>query len=518
MRETSVGRAPARAVLTVLFLITATWSAGARAQPCDDWRFVAPSGPEPRYQHAMAFDSLRGVTVLFGGFDGNRFGDTWEWNGTVWTRVATSGPSPRMNHAMAFDSARGVTVLFGGSTGPSGRISGETWEWDGLEWTLISESGPPARDGHAMVYDSQRGVTMMYGGEVGSGLAGDTWEWNGAHWRQVADQNPLARRKPAMAYDSDRGVIVLFGGDRSIFRMRDTWEWDGSHWTQISNGTPPARAAAAIAYDPTWQKTVMHGGVDSSGYEDLWLWDGSSWSQVLGLLIPSRRSDHAMVYDAARRSMVIFGGTGAQRFGDTWEWSSLWWFTQHPDDDVRLPGETAQFQVQMGGVSGLSFQWRREGQDLSDDGRISGARSETLRISDVGLDDLGQYDCLVAEGICRRTSHPAALFVVDPQLDVTSSCPDGGPITVAWQYATPADEVALLYSRSLGSTIIPPGQPCAGTPLGLGPRALQIAWRGDSGDQGMRSINGAAGPGACGGNLQLLDLHTCTTSNTRQLK
>ncbi|MCH8271508.1 MAG: hypothetical protein IH985_09915 [Planctomycetes bacterium] len=53
-------------------------------------------------------------------------GETWEWDGTSWTLAATTGPSPRNRHAMAYDSVRGVTVLFGGDDGAP---NGETWEW-----------------------------------------------------------------------------------------------------------------------------------------------------------------------------------------------------------------------------------------------------------------------------------------------------------------------------------------------------------------------------------------------------
>jgi hypothetical protein len=31
-----------------------------------------------------------------------------------WTRTSVTGPAPRYDHAMAYDTARGVTVLFGG--------------------------------------------------------------------------------------------------------------------------------------------------------------------------------------------------------------------------------------------------------------------------------------------------------------------------------------------------------------------------------------------------------------------
>ena len=65
----------------------------------------------------MAYDSARGVTVLFGGLlagGQQSIGDTWEWNGSNWLQREVSGPAPRHAHAMAFDSSRNVITLVGG--------------------------------------------------------------------------------------------------------------------------------------------------------------------------------------------------------------------------------------------------------------------------------------------------------------------------------------------------------------------------------------------------------------------
>lgn len=487
-------------------------AAAAAAQPCGDWQRVALGGPAHRFQHAMAYDSVRGVTVLFGGYDGGRFGDTWEWDGAQWRQVATTGPRARMNHTMVFDSTRGVTVLFGGSTGPSGGLGGDTWEWDGLAWTQVSDGGPAAREAHAMVYDAARGVCVLYGGESGRGLMSDTWEWNGQQWVLVADQSPSARRHAAMAYDSERGVTVMFGGETAISRRRDTWEWDGARWSLVANGVPSARSRAAMAYDSTWGLTVMHGGADSNGFEEVWMWDGSAWEQLLGALVPQRRSDHAAVYDAARRAIVLFGGQNSGQFNDTWEWRSHWWFAQQPSDLVLRPGADAEFRVEMGGSPGLEYQWRRDGQALTDGGRISGATTPALLIRDVRIEDIAAYDCVVSEGRCGRPSDEARLFVIDLLLLVDPTCPNGGAITIAWERATPEAEVALLFAQSTGAIIIPSHQPCAGTVLGLGASQLQVAWQGHSGAEGRRTIHGSAGPRACGGYFQLLDLASCATS------
>ena len=191
------------------------------------WTFRASLIPRPpeRISHAMAYDSARGVTVLFGGRDGDNniiFGDTWEYDGVRWTRVATTGPSPRHDHAMAFDSRRGVTVLYAGFNFPT--IFGDTWEWNGQTWTQVASSGPQERSTHAMVYNSSMGMCIVYGGVEGS-QGRRTWGWDGVAWSILATQGPPPRGEHAMAFDSARHRTVLFGGQFGVTQFRDTWEF-----------------------------------------------------------------------------------------------------------------------------------------------------------------------------------------------------------------------------------------------------------------------------------------------------
>jgi hypothetical protein len=60
-----------------------------------DWTQVTTaSSPSARYTHAMAYDSVRGKVVMFGGNDGSgtsgHFNDTWEYDGVNWTQVTTA--------------------------------------------------------------------------------------------------------------------------------------------------------------------------------------------------------------------------------------------------------------------------------------------------------------------------------------------------------------------------------------------------------------------------------------------
>lgn len=314
-----VGPAATPLAVIKLFLLA---SPPAQAQSVK-WVERAGSGPAPREYYAMAYDSIRDVTVLFGGSSGNGgLDDTWEWNGTTWSQPPATGPSRRVAHAMAYDAARGVTVLFGGAF--SNVANGETWEWDGSDWTQRTVSGPPPRYFHAMAYDANRGVTVVFGGWNG-GYLGDTWEWNGSAWSQRLVSGPSPRVDHAMAYDAARGVTVLFGGGAGGSPSSETWEWNGTLWTQrlVSDLSP--RTTHAMAYDSARGVTVLFGGrflnddhqFDYNG--ETWEWDGSSWSQrsVTG---PLPRANHSMAYDSARGVTVLFGGSGNNGLlGDTWE-------------------------------------------------------------------------------------------------------------------------------------------------------------------------------------------------------
>src|SRR5439155_6124424 len=127
-------------------------------------------------------------------------------------RLATNGPSDRRAAAMAYDSVRKRTVLFGGSAAQNGPLD-ETWEHDGSKWTKIATATAVApRTGACMAYDAGRGVAVMFGGRSGNtARLAETWEWNGKDW-SLGPSGPPARRSCAMAYDAVRDAVVLVGG------------------------------------------------------------------------------------------------------------------------------------------------------------------------------------------------------------------------------------------------------------------------------------------------------------------
>jgi len=137
-------------------------------------------------------------------------------------------------------------------------------------------------------------------------------------------------------------------------------------------------------------------------------------------------------------------------------------------------------------------------------------RAENLFVgADFYNANTGAYDM----SIFKYASQSARLA-----LAVDATCPSGGPIRIEWSGATPDGQAALIFARSTGSFRIPNGNPCAGTPLGLGSNQIQLAWQGGAGGNGSRTLNASAGPGACGGYMQLLDITSCGVSNVARLE
>ncbi len=297
---------------------------------------VAPPG---RQFSAMAYDSVHRRTVMFGGdaiTPGSTapplppFGDTWQWDGNSWVQSAPATSPPALTAAaMAFDSARGASVLFGGTNFSSN--SNATWEWDGSSWSQrLPSNSPSPRVWAAMAYDSARGRITLFGGAGSSTSQAEAGEYDGSNWIQrFPAASPPARFGEVMAYDTVRHVTVMFGGHNDSGRLNDTWEWDGNNWMQrLSTSVPYPRQFTSMVFDSAIGKTILFGGdhlrpLALGPINDTWAWDGSQWTQDWTDAAPRARLGQSMVYDSARGRTVMFGGTigGSPNVfpTDTWE-------------------------------------------------------------------------------------------------------------------------------------------------------------------------------------------------------
>jgi hypothetical protein len=102
---------------------------------------------------------------------------TWAWNGSAWQLLCdpTAGcpaPSPRSSFMLAYDPVRKITVLFGGYNPRDGFMAyNDTWEWGSDHWyetpTLVS---PPEWSNGASVYDAISRRMVLWGGNSVSAM------------------------------------------------------------------------------------------------------------------------------------------------------------------------------------------------------------------------------------------------------------------------------------------------------------------------------------------------------------
>lgn len=338
-----------------------TFIVPAAAGSAQGWSVISPSPASPapgaRNRAAMAYDAARGVTLLFGGYNGTAtpLSDFWSFNGTGWQQLGGAMPAARWGHGMVYDTRRERLVLFGGfqpSPGnpvPDAIGLSDTWEYDGFGWTQVASTGPSPRGYFGMAYDPIRQRTVLFGGAgPNTTYLQDTWEWSGVTWTQVnTPQRPSIRRGPAMAYDLERAEVVLFGGGALGTQFGDTWVYNGITWTQrMPTTSPPSRWESTMAFDPLCGRALLQGGTTftyQTIYADSWNWDGFAWTQVTGTQ-PSARHGVAAAFDLQAGRSLWFGGRDSAGFrSDLWGWSGGCNRTM-TTVTYAIAGQTAQYR------------------------------------------------------------------------------------------------------------------------------------------------------------------------------
>lgn len=249
--------------------------------------------PPARMGGAFIYDPVRHVSVLFGG-NGVRgwfsdfLNDTWTFDGSKWSQKSpTTFPNPRAFSAVAFDTRRGVVVLFGGFNADGGL--NDLWTWDGTNWTqAATPASPPKLFPLGLAYRQSDDSLRVAGQSAPKGMgiyaAVQSWAYVNQTWREVTvgSTPPCLDHYGASAQDVQRGALVFFGG----YCKGPTVEWDGSVWKSTTpNPSPPNRGeeggSPAMTYDPDHHVVLMYGGHTTGSYfNDLWSWDGAVWSRL----------------------------------------------------------------------------------------------------------------------------------------------------------------------------------------------------------------------------------------------
>lgn len=345
----------------------------------DTWTNLNPAvAPPVRSSAAMVYDNASGLMLLFGGIgNGILLNETWTYSlaSNAWTNMSpAASPPARCNHAMAYDGVRGKTVLFGGYRGfldrsnrsPEDHLD-DTWTYDHGRnvWTNMSPlTAPPPREMHCLVYDSRNDDLVLFGGKRFAAVhppwleevtLGDTWTYflGGNGWTNMSRSDPGRRTMAGMTYDSVEERVVLyggFGGDGAIWTYSSGLNrW----WSKTTTNVPSPRSYHAMAYDPRLNEIVLFGGRTGSYHPFTFLNDTyvfnlstNTWKNKRPGVSPPAQASQTMVYDSSREEMVLFG------LGETWTYKAgaNTWTKRNPKD---APGIVA-YAMEYDSASGVT--------------------------------------------------------------------------------------------------------------------------------------------------------------------
>jgi len=142
--------------------------------------------------------------------------------------------------------------------------------------------------------------------------------------------------------------------------------------------------------------------------------------------------------------------------------------TQQPQPCDVCVGSTVTFTLSAVGAGTLTYQWQKDGGNLSDGGDISGATTHTLQIANAEASDEGDYRCVVTDDCGTTPSEEAALTV-------TTEC--GLAVSPGGHYITYNGQTLMLIGDS--------GTQCAAQNSNLDHRE----WIDDCYDRGIRAVH-----------------------------
>ena len=93
--------------------------------------------------------------------------------------------------------------------------------------------------------------------------------------------------------------------------------------------------------------------------------------------------------------------------------------TTQPQSVTKQGGQVASFSATATGSAPLNYQWQQNGVNLVNSGRISGATTNALQISNLQSADAGNYALVVSNGAGTVTSAVAVLTVTGPPVILT---------------------------------------------------------------------------------------------------
>ncbi len=372
--------------------------------------------------------------------------------GVLWTNarnfrlgaVGDSDPFAAGRHNISGEVRPGSTYTFTFTMTAPTTPGTYTTDWrmvrDNVAWfgpTLtkqVTVSGPPTVTSHPANRNVCAGENTTFSvTATGSGTLSYRWQRNNA---DIDNGGKFSGVTTATLTVSSVDATVT-----GNYRCRVT---NSAGSVNSNNASLSLKAATAIGTHPANQSkcagesatfTVAATGDGTVSYQ--WQKNGGNLSNgghYAGATTATLTVSDIDANDAATYRCVATAGCGSATSNEaTLSLKAATSITGHPEAVARCPGESAVFSVAATGDGTVSYQWQKDGGDLSNGGHYSGVTTATLTVSDIDPADVGDYRCVVTAGCGSVTSNPAALSfkpatVVTQQPAPQEVCEGGGAV------------------------------------------------------------------------------------------
>ncbi len=406
-----------------------------------------------QFGNAVAL-SADGNTAMVGAYtDNSNTGAAFIFvrSGTTWTQQGPKlvPPNAVSNGEFASSvalSADGNTTVIGapldGGTGAMYVFirSGGVWALQGSR--LVPTGGAGAGAFGASACLSANGNTAIIGANVdnnGIGAAyifvrsGTTWSQQGSKLTPTGGVG--AGQFGVSGSLSSDGNTALVGAprDNSFVGAAYVFVRSGTLWSQQgpklvpTGAVGPSQFGSSVSLSGDGNTSVVGANFDSAGVGAAYLFarSGTVWSQQGNKLSPTGGVGTVQDFGLAASISADTTTIAVGALADTSLNGAAYVFglnpsiaiTQQPAGTTVTAGSTAMFTVGATSVAPLSYQWRRNGANLSNGPTgsgsvISGATAPTLTITSAALaDSTSAFDCIVSNSCGSVTSFPAGLCV-----------------------------------------------------------------------------------------------------------
>ncbi|CAN5742356.1 hypothetical protein BH11PLA1_BH11PLA1_20200 [soil metagenome] len=284
------------------------------------------------YSGPMCYDNFRGVVVNVSSPPTVR-----QWDGQQWHIIGSAGPGPGSTITLAFDRLRGRTMMVYRPNSASS--TAQLWAWTGQEW-LQGPNMPVAASPYMQAaYDPLTDSLLVYM-VPGPGQVEQYWQFKaggnlgtGVWSRRLREANYTGPAGFTLATDWQRGRVYRAGGDlgfpgltlfeRNLLVNREgSAAWDFAATIYQADSGHLGRVGMGMAFDSSRGVLVVHGGLERrfvSG--DGYFYDDKSDTieyKFDSVGIAAQDTDHTVCAGGSSAfAMVLAGGPGNPTFSWT---------------------------------------------------------------------------------------------------------------------------------------------------------------------------------------------------------